>query len=67
MGHVVDFHTHFLPAGAIRAEQTGETWHGMKVEKAQESAKAAASRPVIGQGSRKQAFQTRGGVLPIGR
>jgi aminocarboxymuconate-semialdehyde decarboxylase len=44
MGPVIDTHAHFLPSGAIRASETGELWHGLRIEVASDSA-VAVTRP----------------------
>lgn len=44
MARIIDAHAHFLPRGALRAAQSGEVWHGLRIEIAENSA-VAVSRP----------------------
>jgi aminocarboxymuconate-semialdehyde decarboxylase len=41
---VIDAHAHFLPRGALRAAGTGDIWHGLRIEVAENSA-IAVTRP----------------------
>jgi aminocarboxymuconate-semialdehyde decarboxylase len=53
MKPIIDVHAHFLPEGAIRASETGEVWHGLRIEVAADSAQAV-SRPSAGPGSKAE-------------
>jgi aminocarboxymuconate-semialdehyde decarboxylase len=57
MKAVIDAHAHFIPRGAVRAAKTGEIWHGLRIEVAENSAVAVTRPPANPKSDAERVFR----------